>query len=323
MSNFLESKFRNMAVLLLVFGLAGQENNLAPGQDGNPFQANSKAQDEDPFAANTSAADENPFGKKTASNENPFGRRVVKEDPFASNKGQNSRQVDAKLLQQLTVYKNQIAALEHENDHLKRAVDLYKQLQQSATQSHQHLLMRLLESPEQTLQTIALEALAQHDGKTRLPGEIDERLMELANSGAPGVKELALKWLARYEPASGVLRYANAGHPLPYLLEPGKAAAPLGGKGGVILGVDETLDYPVSQLVLEPRQSVVFYTDGISEARGESPEDFSRAGLQTTLTGLSDKEPAEVCEMLMASAAEFAGGTTHDDMCCLALRRIV
>jgi hypothetical protein len=64
----------------------------------------------------------------------------------------------------------------------------------------------------------------------------------------------------------GVLRYANAGHPLPLLLRDGKVVKQLDGGRRILLGFADQ-DVPVATEPLEPGDWVVLYTDGVVEAR--------------------------------------------------------
>lgn len=65
---------------------------------------------------------------------------------------------------------------------------------------------------------------------------------------------------------SGRLRYANAGHPSPLLMRRGKVVKRLSGGRRVLFGLDRE-EVAVAEEWLEPDDVVVFYTDGITEAR--------------------------------------------------------
>ncbi|MEV7416226.1 SpoIIE family protein phosphatase [Streptomyces sp. NPDC089919] len=80
-----------------------------------------------------------------------------------------------------------------------------------------------------------------------------------------------------YDPATRRLRWARAGHPPPVLLRNGRAEN-LPQLGGILLGVLDQAEYDEDEVVLEPGDTLVMYTDGLIERRDQS--------LQTSLANL-------------------------------------
>ncbi|MFG2146143.1 SpoIIE family protein phosphatase [Streptomyces sp. NPDC048696] len=72
----------------------------------------------------------------------------------------------------------------------------------------------------------------------------------------------------RLDPDTGAAQAARAGHPQPLLRHPDGAAEVLDLPGGVVLGVDPTAVYPVTELRLEPGAVLALYTDGLVENPG-------------------------------------------------------
>ena len=75
-----------------------------------------------------------------------------------------------------------------------------------------------------------------------------------------------------YNPETRVLRWARAGH-LPPILMRGGAARELPLPGGVLLGMDPDAVYEEAIEPLESGDTVLLFTDGLIERRGESIED--------------------------------------------------
>lgn len=73
------------------------------------------------------------------------------------------------------------------------------------------------------------------------------------------------------DPTTRVLRYASAGHPYPLLVRPGAAVRPLVAQG-FLLGIMPDEVYGERDVRLETGDRVVFYTDGLVEARNEIGE---------------------------------------------------
>lgn len=82
--------------------------------------------------------------------------------------------------------------------------------------------------------------------------------------------------VAELDLTTGRLRYINCGHPSPLLLRDGKVVTVLEGGRRIVLGLGEG-QATVAQVQLEAGDRVVFYTDGITEARSPTGAFF---GLQ-------------------------------------------
>jgi serine phosphatase RsbU (regulator of sigma subunit) len=82
------------------------------------------------------------------------------------------------------------------------------------------------------------------------------------------------------DPATGAIEAARAGHPLPVRIAGGpgtaldtgdlRTAVELDLPGGPPLGVDPQARYPETAAVLAPGETLLLYTDGLIECRGES-----------------------------------------------------
>jgi serine phosphatase RsbU (regulator of sigma subunit) len=110
---------------------------------------------------------------------------------------------------------------------------------------------------------------------------------------------------------------ACGGHPLPLLLrEDGRVEAV--GEPGTLLGVVPDPDLEDRAVTLEPGDSLIFYTDGVIESRGDSHIDERRlAELIGTCAGAgADAIAAKVEEAAVLSQ----GGNPRDDIAVLVLR---
>ena len=73
---------------------------------------------------------------------------------------------------------------------------------------------------------------------------------------------------------------------------------------------------------LEPRATLVSYTDGVTDAVGEEGGRYGLARLQQTLDRCRDCSAAHVIETLMKALEDFQVGAHADDTAVLALRRL-
>jgi serine phosphatase RsbU (regulator of sigma subunit) len=117
---------------------------------------------------------------------------------------------------------------------------------------------------------------------------------------------LATVLVGRLEPASGTtgeearrFRFSNAGHPPPLLVgEDGTVSVLEQEFGNPLLGVG-VLFRTEDVVVLEPEATIVLYTDGLVERRGQSLEDgISR--LKGVLAELAGAGPEDLCDGILA-----------------------
>ena len=117
----------------------------------------------------------------------------------------------------------------------------------------------------------------------------------------------------------GTFVYCNGGHNAPVLLRRG-AASRLE-TGGTILGLFETATYEQETLTLEPGDTLVAFSDGISEAQNPAGEDYGEDRLLACLEANRGAPPVEMRKALLASVRTFVSGAMpNDDMTVLVLR---
>jgi len=93
-------------------------------------------------------------------------------------------------------------------------------------------------------------------------------------------------FLAFYEPGTHKLSFARAGHPPPLLrtADAGEPFKVLNAANGIPLGIEPDFEFSYAELALMPGQTLVLYTDGISEAPSATGEFFDVPGIQAAMT---------------------------------------
>jgi serine phosphatase RsbU (regulator of sigma subunit) len=123
-----------------------------------------------------------------------------------------------------------------------------------------------------------------------------------------------------YNPDTSVLRWARAGH-LPPVLVRGRTACQLPLPGGVLLGMDPDAGYEEAIQSLQPGDTLLLFTDGLIERRGESIIDVLGDFVTTVALapeGQQGPEPtaAAQADRILATAVS----DTEDDACLVAVR---
>jgi serine phosphatase RsbU (regulator of sigma subunit) len=140
------------------------------------------------------------------------------------------------------------------------------------------------------------------------PGELLREANELlCDETPPGM--FITCFYAVIEPRSGLIRFANAGHNLPYCLGQ-NGLRPMNARG-MPLGALPGSVYDGEQAVVEPGEGLLLYSDGLVEAHDPQGEMFGNARLEKLLTGLASDEGA--LDVLLNSLGEFTGDTPEQE----------
>jgi PAS domain S-box-containing protein len=126
--------------------------------------------------------------------------------------------------------------------------------------------------------------------------------------------------LAIFEPATGRLRYTNAGHPPPLVLGPDGAGRYLEDVPAPPMGVVETPRYRQRTLALEPGSTLLLFTDGLVEKSTQSLD----AGLERLRTAALAAEAGTdvdaLCDRVLGRLGDDA--TQADDVTMIALHAL-
>ena len=113
------------------------------------------------------------------------------------------------------------------------------------------------------------------------------------------------------------LRWSNAGHPPPMVVMPDGSVSPLTSlEPDLLLGIDPGTPRVETQVVLDRGATVLLYTDGLVERRGQGLDE-GLALLRSTLAELAELPLDEMCDALLA---RMLPDQAEDDVALVALR---
>ena len=126
---------------------------------------------------------------------------------------------------------------------------------------------------------------------------------------------------AVFDPASREFLYANGGHNSPLIVNADGNATLLPLTGGVVLGMLPDLQYEHNTVTLAPGDTVVLYTDGVTEAMNAQEEEFGGERLHEVFVSAPPGDAQEANRAVFQAVKAFVGDTPQfDDITCLALR---
>ena len=152
-----------------------------------------------------------------------------------------------------------------------------------------------------------------------LPGEVLREVNDLLIEDNEGGMFVTLLY-AVYDPSSRELTYANGGHNSPLVVHPDGTSALFPLTDGIALGIAPDLSYKQNMVTLSPGDSVIFYTDGVTEAMNSEEEEFGLDPLSEFFRTNPPENPEETTAAVFDAVNAFAGEMAQsDDITCLVL----
>jgi sigma-B regulation protein RsbU (phosphoserine phosphatase) len=129
-------------------------------------------------------------------------------------------------------------------------------------------------------------------------------------------------FIAELDPSTGLLRYINAGHNPPIIGRMDGSIVQLG-SGGFPLGIMPGAEFEVGETELMPGESLVVYSDGVSEANNLIDEEFGmdrlcdviKNNLKSSAAGMRDKVESALSAFTQTAPA-------NDDITLVIVKRV-
>jgi len=160
-----------------------------------------------------------------------------------------------------------------------------------------------------------LRILAPRHGR---PGDLIKTLNELLMERRVDAQYATLL-IAQWERKRNRLIFANAGAEPPFIFRRGEILKPR--VEGVPIGLLENREYEEVEFVLEPGDTILFYSDGVEDQLNVKDEDYSRTRVQKLLTKRHAESPQAIADSFIAELDKFRGSTAiTDDQTVVAMR---
>jgi serine phosphatase RsbU (regulator of sigma subunit) len=112
---------------------------------------------------------------------------------------------------------------------------------------------------------------------------------------------------------TGEMYYTNAGHLEPLLLHPNQPSVMITENRCAVLGIDEDAQFSTSRLVLHPGETILLYTDGVTEAMNQQHELFGEERLQIEVEPYQGLTVQAMVKALCQAVYTFTDGAPQSD----------
>ena len=129
-------------------------------------------------------------------------------------------------------------------------------------------------------------------------------------------------FFAKIDPHTCTLIYANAGHNPALLYHGGTKKHEWLKRTGIAIGLLEGFDVRAQSLQLESGDTLVFYTDGVTEAMNPQREPFERDRLAEVVAQNENLPADELIQKILQSLNEFAQGNPLADDATLVVCKV-
>jgi sigma-B regulation protein RsbU (phosphoserine phosphatase) len=119
---------------------------------------------------------------------------------------------------------------------------------------------------------------------------------------------------------AGNLEYLNAGHPSPVVIRRDRVAELFEG-GSFPVGLIPEATFETSRAKLEPGDTLVLFSDGVTEAADPDEQMYGVPRLCETLVGEQDHSLEQIQKKVVGSVESFARGASQADDITLLLVR--
>jgi sigma-B regulation protein RsbU (phosphoserine phosphatase) len=147
------------------------------------------------------------------------------------------------------------------------------------------------------------------------------RLNKAVSANCPDNRFITF-FMSIIDPKTGELVYTNAGHNPPVVVRDTGEFETLKEAGGVILGILPMAVYKEARVMLNPGDTLVLFTDGVTEAADPSDEEYGEERLAALVGSMKDRPSEEIVEAIHNAVATYTqGAPAADDITVVVARR--
>ena len=151
------------------------------------------------------------------------------------------------------------------------------------------------------------------------PDSIMQALNASISDNNPDIMFITM-FLGVMDLSTGIIRYCNAGHNPPIVVKDGNAEY-LSTEPSLLLGVESSAKYTAYEMKLSPGDTLLLYTDGLTEAENIHKELFGEARTLAMASGLGSMTAKEQLVQIREQVSQFVDHAEQsDDLTLLSIR---
>jgi serine phosphatase RsbU (regulator of sigma subunit) len=177
--------------------------------------------------------------------------------------------------------------------------------------------------PAALYMAVARTLIRAETGKGQSPAQVLRRVNELILNDNRSPLFLSVLQ-AMLDVKTGDVVYASAGHNPPLCFRESSGQVEELPAHGTLLGAFVDVSFSEERTLLEPGDTLILYTDGVSEARDAEGNFFGDRRLKSAVAAAGDCPVEEMVQALVTAVNEFTGSMPQaDDMTIVAVKRAV
>ena len=145
--------------------------------------------------------------------------------------------------------------------------------------------------------------------------DIITKTINLVMCGESHIDKFATFFFVIFDPKTGELEFTNGGHGPLFLYRSRNKVCTLTKLAGLPMGIDADNEYSLAKVTLEKGDMIVFFTDGINEARNPEKNEYGNIRLGDKIIELAEETAEEIVDRLVEDLDSFMkDAEQHDDM---------
>jgi sigma-B regulation protein RsbU (phosphoserine phosphatase) len=161
----------------------------------------------------------------------------------------------------------------------------------------------LMSNMQAALKSLASEKIS--------PSELCAKLNQLMCGNTP-LRKFVSCFYGDLDISRRTLTYANAGHNPPFLMRHNNECIRLE-EGGLVIGAFCDASYRQQDIQLRPGDKLLLFTDGVTEARNASGEEFGEHRLEQYLRSYRGRDAVELRTRILNEVVRFCSDNFDDD----------